>query len=119
MTLDELRKEMEAYRRSVSEEAKSLKDPYVALERLHQLYQRFDDKERAIADQVLAEWVLSHDINVRFDALALIREFNITKATLALRSLADRLSESRAVGAPDELWKVYRLLRKLGQSPFP
>jgi hypothetical protein len=113
MNLDEFREEMDAYRRAVDEEAKSLKNSQLALERLRQLYQRFDAKKRAMADHVLAEWVLSDDESKRFDALSLINEFKITKATPALRSLADRLSENRAVSVPYELWKVYGILRRL------
>jgi hypothetical protein len=61
MNLAEFREEMEAYRRSSDEEASALKDSYLALDRLHALYQKFDSAERAMADQVLAEWALSDD----------------------------------------------------------
>jgi hypothetical protein len=114
MKLNEFRKEMEAYRNSVEEEAKSLKDPYLALERLYGLYRKFDPQERAMADQVLAEWVLSEDGHVRFDALALVDDFKIASAMPALRALAERLASSRAPGAPYELQKVDRILRDVG-----
>jgi len=66
------REEMETYRRAAKEEANALKDTHLALERLRTLYQKFDAEERTMAEQVLAEWALSEDENVRFDALALI-----------------------------------------------
>ncbi len=87
MNLEQFRNEMVSYRRSVDEEAKALRDSYLALDRLHTLYRKLDSAERAMADQVLAEWALSDDEAVRFDALALIDEFKITNATPALKKL--------------------------------
>ena len=113
MKLDAFRRTMESYRRAVDEEAKSLKDSYVALDKLHALYRRFDLEERAMADQVMAEWALSDNEGVRFDALALIDDFNIPAATSALRTLVGRLELSTAPGAPYELQKVNRILQKL------
>jgi cysteinyl-tRNA synthetase len=113
MNLDEFRKEMEEYLRSVDEEARWLKNSQLALERLRQLYQRFDAKERAMANQVLAEWALSDKEAVRYDGLALIDDFKITTAASALRSLADRLSKSCAPGGQDERARIDRVLRKL------
>jgi hypothetical protein len=86
----------------------------LALDRLHDLYRRLDPGERAMADGVLAEWALSSDENLRFDALALIDSFKITKAASALTILAKRLDTSAAPGAPFELHKVVRILRDLG-----
>ena len=109
MKLDEIRSEMESYRRAVDEEARSLKDSYLALDKLHRLYRGFDSEDRAMADQVLAEWALSEDEDVRFDALALIDDFKIVSALPALRDLASRLTTSNAPGAPYELKKVERI----------
>src|SRR5437879_5737882 len=94
------REEMETYRRAANEEANALKDTHLALERLRTLYQKFDAEERTMAEQVLAEWALSEDENVRFDALALIDDFRISAATPVLRLLLERLSSSSAPGAP-------------------
>jgi hypothetical protein len=105
---------MESYRRAVDEEGKSLKDSYVALDRLHSLYRKFDAKEQLMANLVLAEWALSEDENVRFDALALIDDFKITTSMLALNTLASRLASSSTPGAPYELQKVDRILLNLG-----
>jgi hypothetical protein len=114
MNLDEFRKEMEAYRRSADEEARWLKNSQLALERLRQLYQRFDANERAMANQVIAEWALSDKADVRYDGLALITDFKITTAASALRCLANRLSKSGVPGAADERNWVHRILRTLG-----
>jgi hypothetical protein len=115
MTLDEFRVEMASYRRSADDGAKS-KDPYVTLEKLHALYQKFDDTERRMADQVLSEWVLSEDEGLRFDALALIDELKIDAAAPALHRLATRLASSVEVSAPYELKKVHRIIAGLGVS---
>ena len=50
MTLAEFSIEMDAYRQAVDREGKLLKDPYVALERLRALYEKFDDTERRMAE---------------------------------------------------------------------
>ena len=110
MTLDEFRKEMEAFRGSVDEEARSLRAPYVVSEEFSKLYQSFGDSERAMADQVLAEWVLSEEEGVRYDALALISEFKITTTVQVLRKLASRLALSCTPGAPFELEWVNRII---------
>ena len=113
MTLNEFRLEMASYRRSVDDEAKSLKSPYVALEKLRALYDKFDDAERLMADEVLSEWVLSDDEGVRFDALALIDELKIKMAAPALNELVTRLASSGTPSAPYELKKVLRILALL------
>jgi hypothetical protein len=82
------------------DEARALKDSYLALDRLCSLYRNFPEERRALADQVLAEWVLLGDEGVRFDAVAMIKECRITAAIPDLRTLAERLSESAAPGAP-------------------
>jgi hypothetical protein len=117
MNLHEFRQEMESYRRSVDEEARALKDSYLALDRLHALYGRFDAVERTMADQVLTEWALSDDEGRRFDALALIDDFKVTAAAAALKLLAGRLASSTAPGAPYELQKVDRILEDLKGWP--
>jgi hypothetical protein len=114
MTLDEFRKQMEEFHRSVDDEAMSMKDSYLAVDRMFELYKRFDPEERVMADQVLAEWALSEDETIRFDAQALIRKFKITSAIPALQKLAERLAVTRTPGAPYELQIVKRLIGILG-----
>jgi hypothetical protein len=116
MTLDEFRSEMEAYRQAANEEANEFKHPYIALDRLFALYRKFDAEERAMADEVLTDWVLSENENTRFDALALIREFRIITSIPALQQLAKRLASSRTPGAPHRLEKVNRLIADLSHD---
>ncbi len=113
MNLDEFRREMATYRQAVHREARALKDPYHALDLLLTLYEKFDAKERTMADQVVAEWALSEDENTRFDAQALIGEFKIRSALPALEKLVMRLAASTAVGAANELELVNRLIADL------
>jgi hypothetical protein len=88
----------------------------LALERLQELYLKLDARERFMADQLLAEWSMSENEGIRFDALALIRDFRIVKALPSLQALRARLVRSAAVGAPCELKKVDRLVRLLEES---
>lgn len=104
---------MNAYRHAADEEAMSLKDPYIVLDQLHALYRKFDVEERAMANQVLAEWALSDEEKVRFVALVLIDDFRIETAILALRELATHLASTKTPGAPFELEKVNRIIRDL------
>jgi len=112
MTLDEFCLEMESDRRDADGEAHRLKDPWIALERLRNLFGRFDETERTMADQVLTQWALSDDENLRFDAIAMIRDFRVMSAIPALRQLEIRLKSSAAPGARYELEKVSRLIEE-------
>jgi hypothetical protein len=113
MKLDEFRGDMEAYRRQADEEASYLKEPFVVRKRMLQLYSRFDTHERVMANQVLSEWVLSKDENVRFDALGLVKDLKIVTAVPSLRKLAERLSGEQSPGAPFELEKVERIITEI------
>jgi hypothetical protein len=113
MTLDEFRLRMTRYREAADEEATSLKDPYLALDQLRSLYRQFDASERTMADRLLAEWVLSNDEKVRFEALVLIDDFHIKTAIPALRELAVRLASTDTPGAPYEQQKVNRIMAEL------
>jgi len=66
-----------------------------------------------MADLVLAEWALSEDDGLRFDALALIHDFSVRTATPALLELAKRLPSSLAPSPPYDLKKIERILFKL------
>jgi len=116
MTLDEFRREMWAYRQAADKDANALKESNLAWEWLRDLYRKFDAEERKLADQVLEEWVLSDDENVRYDALVLIGDFRIMRAIPVLRELAARLRHSNAPGAPYELQKVNRILNDLSDD---
>jgi hypothetical protein len=104
---------MWAYRQSADRDANALKESNLAWEWLRNLYCKLDSDERGLANQVLIEWVLSTDENVRYDALVVIDEFRIADALSAIQELAARLRLSNAPGAPYELKKVDLLLRKL------
>jgi hypothetical protein len=113
-TLDEFRDRLEAFWASANREAADFKDPVRALERLAGFYRNLDPREREFADRLLAEWVLSNEETKRFDAVALIREFEVASAAPELRELVDMLGRSDDPGAPFEREKVVALLRDLG-----
>jgi hypothetical protein len=113
MSMDEFRTEMREYREDAQRAADEQKDTYLVLDRLHSLYRRFDANERAMADQVLCEWVLSDDETIRFDAMVLINDLRITQSVPALKELAKRLASSSAPGAPFEIKKINRIVAAL------
>ena len=113
MTLDEFRLEMTSYWQSADDEARSLKDPHVSLERMHALYRKFDASERRLADHVIGEWALSKDDGLRFDACALIDDLKISTAVPTLKKLVKCLAASRTPGAADEQEIVERIIAGL------
>jgi hypothetical protein len=113
MNFDEFRESMNTFWRDVQEESVSFKDPYIALDRLHALYKKFDDAERVMADIVIGEWALSEEQVVRHHALSLIDDFKIKEATDHLRRLASRLMAADGPHARDELVLVRRILKDL------
>lgn len=116
MNINEFREQMFSYRQAAEEEAASMKDPYVALDRLYSLYKKFDAEERTMANQVLAEWTLSDSEKLRFEAMALIDDFHIVSAIPTLRELATRLAATNTPGAPFELQKVERIIQDLDKQ---
>lgn len=89
-----------------------------ALIDLMRLYAGFSPEERAMADQVLADWVESPDARKRFDALALVDRFAIDAALPGLRRLEADLERRKDHEAPFELAKVRRILQRLS-APQP
>ena len=113
MNVDAMRSALAEFRSAADERAAELKDSQFALEELAQLYKRLDDAERALANVVIAEWVASDDEKLRFDALVLIDQYVIRGAVEPLERLAERLGVMRTPGAPYELEKVERILKRL------
>lgn len=113
MKIADVRFELEECRRRADQEARALRDPSFTLDRLHSLYRQLDNEQQALADRVLADWVVSDDETVRFDGLALVEDFSVVLALPALRALASRLGTSTAVSAPYELIKVNRVIDSL------
>jgi hypothetical protein len=95
MTLDDFRREMEAYRQDVHKEGWDLKDSVHAWDRLEVLYRRFDAEERAIADQVISEWILSDNDSASHDGWVLARRCHIKSAIPAIEELVRRIASSR------------------------
>ena len=111
--LAEMRKQMAAFRKVANEEALSLKNCQLALDRLQALYRGFTSTERVLVAKILAEWILSEDETVRFDAMVLADRFRIRDVTPALSELAHRLRHSKVPSAVYELKQVDRLAAAL------
>lgn len=119
MKAEDFRAKMDEFWERVADEGRGLKDSYLPLKRLDDLYRGFDDSERALADQVLRSWVLSDREDLRFAAMSVIDDFRVRKAVSALQELVQRLDHSTHPGAPYERKKAVDLIAKLidsGQS---
>jgi hypothetical protein len=106
----EVRRAWIDYQAEASTKAETNKQSQEAFLALFPRYRALSDPEREVANELLTEQVDSSDENVRFDALAIIREFRIVSTLPALRSLADRLERLDTPGAPFEWAKVNRLI---------
>lgn len=104
----------------VSERAIANKESQDALRVLSVRYSALSPEDRLVVDELLAELLASGDETMRFDALALIRQFKITSALPALRRLAGWLEGQTWPGAPYEWAKVNRVIGALApQAPEP
>lgn len=92
------------------------RDPYAPIERLSALYRQLGPEDRTVASGLIATDLESDDSGIRYDAMWLIREFNITPAASALKALAGRLATSSDERALFELGKVEHLIRDLASS---
>lgn len=110
MTLEDFRREMASYRLAADRHGALFKDTCVMIEKLRALYKRLASADKHLANQVFAEWALSDDDSIRFDALALINDLEIRAAVPALLDLARRLTSSNKPSAPFELQKVHRTI---------
>jgi hypothetical protein len=113
MTQQEFREEMLAYRTDAERAADERRDTWIVLDRLDRLYSSFDEAERAQANVVLAEWILSPVQSFRYDARHLARKFRIGSLLDALWDSAARLSASAVVGDPEEAVTVRSLIQFL------
>ena len=113
MNIDLFRKKMWGLREAFDRDARASKESNLAWEWLINFYSNLDPEERKLGDQILMEWALSDDENVRCDALVVIGHFNILSATQTLQELATRLKDSKAPGAVYELQKVNSILRDM------
>jgi len=69
--------------------------------------------QRVELEPLLREWLRSDDESDRFDAIAIVRDNDVTSMIPDLRELQDRLEDSTEVGAPYEWAKVNRVLGHL------
>jgi hypothetical protein len=90
-----------------------MKEPQEALRALGVMYRGISAEERLEVDQLLAEQLASLDSSERFDALAIIRRFNISSTLPALRRLADWLATETEPGAPYERIKVIGIIENM------
>jgi hypothetical protein len=92
------------------------KDSQGAIGELFARYAVLDPVDRAAANEALFEALHENDETKRYDALAIINEFQVREAIPHLRALAASLQLDDSAGAPFELAKVTRFVEKLQRS---
>lgn len=113
------RKHWANLRQELDAAASGTKESHTVVLELSKRYAALDPDERSAVDEVLGEWVLSDDPNLRFDAMALISDHNIRSTLPSLRRLAERLEDASAPSAPYEWNKVNRLVGRLSGGAGP
>ncbi|MFH0888517.1 MAG: hypothetical protein V1871_04845 [Planctomycetota bacterium] len=113
MKPEETKKLLEKEWENIIEDAVSSKQAPMALVNLIKSYKSLDADRRPLADQIIAEWVTSKDPGKRFDALALVEDFNIRTALPQLRVFEADLKNQTGPIARDELETVRRKIKKL------
>ena len=116
MSTDAIRDEWTSLRDRVVKDALERKAAEESLAELSEAYTSYSREERAVVDEVLAEWVDSDDLGRRFDALALISEHRIASALPAVRRLARKLALAKEPWAQDERDRVVQVVRELTTS---
>jgi hypothetical protein len=94
-------------------ETQGTKDPQEAVLELSSRYRVLTPEEKREVNEVLGEWALSGDEDLRFDALALISDHKIALALPALYRLAERLEGAAGPAAPYEWAKLNRTIGRL------
>jgi len=113
MTSEVIRLNWTALRNRLDAQGQATKVPQAAIVELSRRYLDLDPDARGVVDELISEWVLSDDENLRFDALALISDHRIEIALPALENLLVRLNGSTNPGAPYEQKKVRRIITRL------
>jgi len=79
-------------------------------------YERLDDEERNLADQVFCEWVAMDGTGRQFVALWLISFHRMISALPALRAAARRFEVASGPSAPYDWAKVNRIIGQLAEA---
>ncbi len=89
------------------------------------MYDRLDDRERDLADQVFCEWVELDDTTKQHIALFAISEHRTRSALPYLRAAAERFENAEGPSAPYDWARVNRIIGRItegqrgpGQSPL-
>jgi hypothetical protein len=110
---DLTREDFESFWTRVDAAAVESKESQEATIRLASLYRELDDDDRAVVDEALADWVVHGDERRRFDAVALIQEFEIRSALAGLRERLATLPGGSVGPAGAERAKLERVLAAL------
>jgi hypothetical protein len=94
-------------------EALAAKQSQEATVRLTALYRSLDEGDREVVNAAIAEWVVGDDNRRRFDALALVREFEIRSAVSALQQRLRVLAGVADASAADERDRIERIATRL------
>jgi hypothetical protein len=108
------RAEFESLWDRLDAEALASKQSQDATVRLTSFYGELDEPDRAVVDEALADWVVGGDDRRVFDALVLIRQFEIRSALPALERRAESLAGATEGPPKHEREKIERIVRELG-----
>jgi hypothetical protein len=112
MTYEEFRQEMTDSLRCSYIRPESQEEGSYALLDIEEMYARFYEPERLMADRVLGEWLLSEQQHFSTIAFYVIRHYTVLSATPSLQELAGRLSKIDTPMARDRHKEVAELITR-------
>ena len=113
MTSKNVQKQWEDLWNVLDQEAREIKFSEEAIIKLSEVFKELSLAERGEVSKLLALWVISDDEVKRYDALALIDEFNIEMALPQLLQLERKMNKSNDHSVMFELRKIKRIINKL------
>jgi hypothetical protein len=113
VSTSDVSEQLESLRATAEEHARRSKDSMIVTERLISFYRSLSLDSRPAANKKVVEWLKSGDEAKRYDAMALIAEFDIVDALDALRNYAAECEAAGDIASIRQWEKANRLIADL------
>jgi hypothetical protein len=96
-------------------DADALEEKYSqgAFLRLTEYFGHLDEDDKRVVGEVLFSWILDGNARQRFDALAIIEDFEIRSALPVLRENLTRLEDATGPSVPDDREQLEQIIAHL------
>ncbi len=114
--MSDIRRQWEALRGHLEEEAQGSKQSAIVHEGLSRAYAQLAMVDKETVNMVLSEYLLTDDLSKRYDARALVRRFKIVDAMPALLALSAKLRSDPSATARKELELISEIIGELADD---